>query len=125
VPRTPLVCRLDALMPQERRRHAELTGELASTLRRIEELPRGWAFSFPGGASVAPRLVEWMSFERRCCPFLEFELDFGEGDEAAILRLTGTAEVKKFLAHEIAPFFLSARGPRPSLPSARRPARPD
>ncbi len=121
---TPLVCRLDALTPPERRRHAELTGDLAASIRRIEELPRGWAFFLAGGASAAPRLIEWMSLERRCCPFLEFELLFGEGDDAAVLRLTGAEEVKEFLAHEIAPFFLSARLPTPG-PGRRRSAGPE
>ena len=118
--KTPLVCRLDALTAAERGRYGELTGELAASVRRVEELPRGWAFRFSDDPWLPPRLVEWMSLERRCCPFLEFELTFGEGKDPAVLRLTGDGDVKAFLAHEIAAFF-RREPPPPSLPRERRP----
>jgi hypothetical protein len=115
------VCRLDALTPLERKRYGALTDELASATHDVHELPRGWAFRFPGGAILAPRLVEWMSLERRCCPFLEFDLELGEDDEPAWLRLTGAEGVKQFLAHEIRAFFPPPGGgaPERELPAAR------
>jgi hypothetical protein len=116
----PFVCRLDALTPPERKRYGALTSELASAIHDVEELPRGWSFRFPAGAILAPRLVEWMSLERRCCPFLEFDLELGEDDEPAWLRLTGAEGVKQFLAHEIAPFFPpGGGGARPEIPPPR------
>jgi hypothetical protein len=114
--RTPLVCRLDALTVPERLRHASLTSELAASIRRVDELPRGWAFRFADEPDLPPRLVAWMASERRCCPFLEFELVFGEDREPAELRLTGSAGVKEFLAHEIAPFFARKPGAGRGLP---------
>jgi hypothetical protein len=116
---TPLVCRLDALTAAERRRYAELTGELAASVRRVEELPRGWAFRFSDDPWLPAHLVEWMSLERRCCPFLEFELTFGEGRDPAMLRLTGEGDVKAFLAHEIGAFFRREPAPRPPRPRER------
>ena len=110
---TPLVCRLDALTVPERKRYGDLTAELAASIRRVEELPRGWAFRFSDDPALPPRLVEWMAYERRCCPFLEFELVFAEGHEPAILRLTGPKGVKGFLAHEIGAFFPLEAVPRP------------
>ncbi|HEY7113266.1 MAG TPA: hypothetical protein VIA45_10080 [Thermoanaerobaculia bacterium] len=100
--RTPLsfVCRLDALSPAERVRHAELTARLVDSARRIDGLENGWALSFDGGPE-AGWLIEWMARERRCCPFLDFDIDLGEPGEPAVVRLTGAPGVRDFLAAEL------------------------
>ena len=96
------VCRLDALTPPERARHAALTEELRARARWIQEIPYGYAFRFPDDPAFSRRLVEWVALERRCCPFLEFEILLGEEGEPVILRLTGAEGVKTFLAEELA-----------------------
>ena len=97
-----LVCRLDALTPADRERHAALTEQLKSGARWIQELPRGYAFRFPDDRSVTRRVIEWVALERRCCPFLEFEILLGLEGEPVILRLTGRDGVKEFLSAELA-----------------------
>jgi hypothetical protein len=104
---TPFVCRLDALTPAERVRHAELGARLVNSARRVEELPNGWEFTFDDGPEVGSRLVEWMARERRCCPFLDFDIrlgergERGERGEPAVLRLTGVPGVRDFIAAEL------------------------
>jgi hypothetical protein len=95
------VCRLDALTPGERARHAELTARLVDSVRRVEALPNGWALSFDDGDDVGGRLVEWMARERRCCPFLDFDIRLGGDGEPAVLRLTGAPGVRDFIAAEL------------------------
>ena len=102
-PDGPIACRLDAFGPRERKRHAALSRELRARVQAVEELPRGLAFRFAEDPDFSRRLVEWVSLERRCCPFLEFELQLGEGDEPLVLRLTGGEGVKGFLAAELGP----------------------
>jgi hypothetical protein len=97
-----LVCRLDALAPDERARHAALTEELLASARWVQEIPRGYAFRFPDDPSLSRRLIEWVALERRCCPFLEFEILLGLEGEPVILRLTGGQGVREFLAAELA-----------------------
>jgi hypothetical protein len=92
---------LDALTPSDRERHAALTEELKSGARWIQELPCGYAFRFPDDRSLTRRVIEWVALERRCCPFLEFEILLGEEGEPVILRLTGREGVKEFLAAEL------------------------
>jgi hypothetical protein len=96
-----LVCALDALAPSDRARHAALTEQLRSSVRWVQELPRGYAFRFPDDPALSRRLVEWVVLERRCCPFLEFEILLGEKGEPVILRLSGREGVKEFLAAEL------------------------
>jgi hypothetical protein len=98
----PLVCRLDALKPLERRRHADLTAQLRSAARGVEALPRGFAFQFPDDRELSRRLIEWVALERRCCPFLEFEILLGDRGDPVVLRLTGREGVREFLVAEFA-----------------------
>lgn len=97
----PLVCRLDALTPAERARHAELTARIVNSARRVEELPNGWEFSFDDGLEVGNWLVEWMARERRCCPFLDFDIRLCERGEPVVLRLTGAPGVRDFIAADL------------------------
>lgn len=97
----PPACRLDALAPADRARHAALTEELRSAARSVEELSRGYAFRFSDDSALARRVIEWVALERRCCPFLEFEIVLGATGEPVILRLTGGEGVKEFLAEEL------------------------
>ena len=47
-------------------------------------------------------VAEWLELERRCCPFLTFELRWAAGeDERARLTLTGPPGTKAFLAAEL------------------------
>ncbi|MGE5277673.1 MAG: arsenic resistance N-acetyltransferase ArsN2 [Acidobacteriota bacterium] len=112
-----LACRLDALTPAERSRHAALTKELRSAARSVVGLPRGYAFLFPDDSASARRVVEWVALEYRCCPFLEFELVLGETGEPIVLNLTGREGVKEFLAEELAPLFPEERANDPSGPA--------
>jgi len=112
-----LACRLDALTPAERTRHAALTEELRSAARSVEELSRGYAFRFPDDSCNARRVVEWVALEYRCCPFLEFEVVLGETGEPIVLNLTGREGVKEFLAEELAPLFPDERKDDPSAPA--------
>lgn len=106
----PLACRMDALDGSERRRHAGLFGDLASQVSGIQELPDGFAFDFPSDRPVFLELAEWVTLERRCCPFLSFELVVDNGGAPVTLRLTGRPGVKEFLRHEF-PEILARRWP--------------
>jgi hypothetical protein len=44
--------------------------------------------------------AQWVSFERRCCPFFAFELELAKNDGPLWLRITGTRGVKPFIREE-------------------------
>ena len=96
---TPAVaCRLDAIAPPERRRHAELLAELRAAVEEVRELPDGLAFRFADeGAAV---LEEWLPLEKLCCPFLDLSRD---GAAPSWLRVTGPEGAKEFLRSELDP----------------------
>jgi hypothetical protein len=59
--------------------------------------PYGIALRFAADAAAFVQLAEWISLERRCCPFLEFALEWKHADSVTV-RLTGPPGAKEFMA---------------------------
>ena len=66
-------------------------------VQTIEELADGYAFSFPGENEWISRLAEFVAFERKCCPFLSFELLFEDNKGPLRLRVRGGDAAKQFV----------------------------
>lgn len=108
---TPIACRPQALTKEQRARSRSLRTELAAAMVETKELPDGYAFRFRvhTDAELFQKSAEWISLERRCCPFLSFELAWPQGDDAQpLLTLRGPAGTKDFLSAEM-----------PELPSSK------
>ena len=99
---SPIFCRPTVLTPDERELSKALRSELASATREVIELADGYAFLYPPRAALFQKAAEWISLERRCCPFLTFELAWGSGDDTpSRLSVTGPIGAKEFMAAEI------------------------
>jgi hypothetical protein len=98
-PTVPIVCRPQALTEDERSRYEALLAELAAAMQDTQPLANGYAFRLRPDASAFRNTAEWIALERRCCPFLSFELRWHPGDDASPwLSLTGPEGTKAFLA---------------------------
>ncbi len=98
-------CNLATLTHTERDRQHVLGGKLMVAATRREELPNGYALVIDRSVLPLNELAEWVSFEARCCPFLDFQISFAGAGGPVTLQLTGqSAEVKAFLAQEIRAF---------------------
>jgi len=95
-----VVCQLDALGEAERLRQRALRGAMREAVAETEELADGYALRLTADPALFLQVAEWVTLERRCCPFLSFALDWPAGG-AAWLRLTGGPDVKTFLAAEV------------------------
>ena len=88
--------------PEGVRRRRDVAEVLSRGVLRVDELEDGYAFGFPGSAEWAEKLVDFVNFERVCCPFFAFDLAF-EPDEGSIqLRVRGPEGVKEFVEAELA-----------------------
>jgi hypothetical protein len=96
-----LECRIDVFEAPERERYAALRSAMKAAVRGVEELPDGYALRLTSDADVFGKVAEWITLERRCCPFLTVALRWAETDTVS-LELTGSAEVKAFLASRLA-----------------------
>jgi hypothetical protein len=98
--RSPFVCDLTAIAPEQRPAHqalaARLFGELALETR---ELSKGYTFHF--GAEHLVEIASFVANERRCCPFFGFEIAVAPEGGPVTLSITGPAEVKAFIQKEL------------------------
>jgi len=96
----PFACHMDALSPDERERSRLLREELVAEAREVVDVGNGYRFSYPGEAFL--KTAEWVALERRCCPFLDFAIEWREGNDAlVVLSITGRDGVKDFLRAEM------------------------
>jgi len=96
----PIACRANALDKTQRQRQQALLETVRRTALDKHDLPDGLALSFPADTAVFLELAEWISLERRCCPFLEFALEWKRDDSVSV-RLTGQPGVKELIAAEM------------------------
>lgn len=96
----PVACRANALDKAQRQRQQALLDTVRRTVLGKHDLPDGLALRFPTDPTLFLQLAEWISLERRCCPFMEFALEW-KNDDSVSVRLTGQPGVKDVIAAEM------------------------
>ena len=93
----PLACRLDVFEAGEGARYRELRELIRASSLEVRERDDGYAVRLRPEAAVFRGVAEWITLERRCCPFLSLGLAW-TCDDGMWLELTGGPDVKRFLA---------------------------
>ena len=94
---SPFACDMSALNTQERRRIFPLLENLKTKKQEVKELPDGYAFRYRMDSETFREAAEFITYERLCCPFFEFELAAERENGAMWLRLRGREGVKDFI----------------------------
>jgi len=97
---TGFYCNLNALSGEERKQYAVLSRQLLAAGLEVSELPNGYAFRLAAEKVSLPDVALWMSLERKCCPFFDFQLDVSRDNGPIWLRITGREGVKEFIRSE-------------------------
>ena len=102
-----IYCNMNVFTPAERGSHIQTTTRLFQTVQSIHEAQNGYEFIFsgPAGSENISALAEFISNERRCCPFLEFTLRISPNDKPISLLLTGPDGTQEFLREEFSEAF--------------------
>jgi hypothetical protein len=95
-----LVC---TLTQSERVTRGEELDDIFKHVQQVNELADGYALCFPGSDDWANRLMQFITFERRCCPFFTFALVFELKQGPIWLHLRGPAGVKPIIENMIRP----------------------
>jgi hypothetical protein len=95
-----LACNLKAISATERPRYNELMKRLRAAVRERSEFPDGCDFRLDGNAITLPEVADWISLEKLCCPFLNFQLSASGSQINFVLKLTGPTGVKALLQEE-------------------------
>jgi hypothetical protein len=92
----PLACNLEAIPAAARPRYQELRRKLRAAIRARRPLSSGYVLELGPGFTPA-EAGEWISLEKRCCPFLDLELRPSSGGDSCELTLCGPESVKPML----------------------------
>jgi hypothetical protein len=102
---SPFACNLKALSPAERAEHREVTARVLASVQNNRELPDGYAFTVDRTRVATKDLATFVEFERRCCPFFDFQLAWNRENGPVTLQLTGRDGVKPFIRAEFTALF--------------------
>ena len=89
----PIACSLTNDELYERRKN--VLDKIAASLIDSEELPDGFRYRFSIDDSILQNLTTVINLERKCCPFLNFNLRLEAGSDFATLDLTGGQGAKE------------------------------
>ena len=93
-------CNMGALTKIERERHEQLMRLLESARIEIQELPDGFAFRLRYEVVSLAELAKWISYESKCCPFFDFEIQLERDNGPLWLKLRGKEGIKPFIRAE-------------------------
>lgn len=92
----PIACTLTEAEMRERR--ATILDSIRQTALSVAPLSRGYAYRFRPGPETLAQLTRLIDLERRCCPFLSFEIAAGSGEQSICLEITGPPEALPIIA---------------------------
>jgi hypothetical protein len=95
----PIACDLTALNADQRVREGVLLQEHHRSFVEMRERDDGWSFRYTADLALFGRIAELVALEHRCCPFLDFQLDWLRLEAEPWLHITGGARVKEFVAN--------------------------
>ena len=99
--RNALVCNLGVMTEAERTRYLALSRKLMRATEERRELADGFEFCIESDQISLVEIAEWITFERRCCPFFKLQIEAAPDDGPVALRMTGAAGIKEFILAEI------------------------
>lgn len=97
----PIACDLTVFDSGERSEHIALAKELLAQARRIIEHTNGFTFVFDKSPVIDEQIANWVSKEKKCCPFFSFEVTTVTTPPSLNLRIDGPEGTKNILKAEL------------------------
>jgi hypothetical protein len=97
---TGFYCNMGALTSAERARYKVLAEKLKAANAERKEEASGYAFRINTAEASLVDVAEWVNFEKRCCPFFDFEITLQREGGPLWLKVGGRDGVKAFISDE-------------------------
>lgn len=97
----PLACNPGALTAEERAKWKELGTRFIKEAKARRDLPNGFAFDLDRTPETLGDLGQFVEFESRCCPFVDFTVRVSADGKGVVLEMTVRKGVKELLADEL------------------------
>ena len=91
-----IACDLTALDAVARRREQELLRRFPELVVAATPIEYGYDIELPSDTATMSEVGEFLALERRCCPFLRFQLTVDRADRAR-LRIDGPEGTREFI----------------------------
>ena len=91
---------MTSLMPEQRTRTFELLDRLKAEKQEVAEIGNGYSFRYGTESGMLRDIAEFITYERVCCPFFDFELRVEREGGDTWFTLTGREGVKAFIREE-------------------------
>ncbi|MEM8487856.1 MAG: hypothetical protein AAF564_20060 [Bacteroidota bacterium] len=91
----PVVCELSSEALAQRK--ATTLTELFSEVQELQPLRSGYRFRFEVSDQLLTNIVEMINKERKCCRFMDFELQIAAAEGPVWLAVSGPAGTRDFL----------------------------
>lgn len=101
--KTPLACDLTAIEDDKLEEHKRNGEHVFNAVREWRELSGGYAFRLPTETNIIQKAGAFISLERLCCPFFNFELEVTPDHGPVWLKITNDQSVKEFVEANIIP----------------------
>ena len=95
-----IVCNMGVFTPDQREKHIELARDLFGQVVKVASVQNGFAFDLPNETDLLNRVGGFIANERRCCPFLRFDLEVRGQTQPITLTLSGPEGTQEFLKEE-------------------------
>ncbi len=92
---TAIACDLSVL--ENPARHKEQFERLFEKREEVRKVEGGLAVRFPGGTRFAEQALQFVSRERKCCPFLTFQIAIAPKGRGVWLYMGGDEEVEDYI----------------------------
>jgi len=106
-------CDMSAIAADQRGAHLATINKLFRAVESLVELPNGYSFRLPNDSDVLLSAAQFITLERRCCPFFSFDLQIEREGGAVWLSLTGREGVKPYIMAEIGDYLSANIQPPP------------
>ncbi len=103
-----LVCDLSVFTPEEREKHLADSQALFGMALDVRDLPDGYAVRLPTSTESLSKMVEFIEYDRLCCPFIRFGIEVEPDEGPMWLRLSGGEDIKAGLVDDLTRLLPSA-----------------
>ncbi len=92
---SPIACRLTT--PELAARLEEIRAGLLSRVESVERTDAGYRLRLSNTDEIAASVLDFVRYERQCCPFLDFQVTIPAQPRAIALELGGNSDVMAFI----------------------------
>lgn len=92
----PVACVPGGVAADKRERWIKVATEVYDTVQEVKELPNGYSLRLPNDQAMLILLAEYVSLDRLCCEFVNWNIEVERARGPVWLHLTGGRGVKEY-----------------------------